>query len=181
MKDVKKESPWNMMFADDVVLCEQSIDRLEEKLEDWRKVLEERGVKISRTKSEYLALKDVQMRSCKIQDDELKSTRHGKSCVARVEGVGRAPCGRRQQLSPATATSPRLASPRKVESSAAPPVSRPPYVRGVAWRGAAWPRDSLWTALAAALAAACRLNQSPTLRRVCGTHLLRKRTLRPKS
>ncbi|XP_046989009.1 uncharacterized protein LOC124594687 [Schistocerca americana] len=73
VKDVKKEAPWNMMFADDVVLREQSIDRLEEKLEDWRKALEERGTKISRTKSEYLALKDVQMRSCKIQDDELKS------------------------------------------------------------------------------------------------------------
>ncbi|XP_046987382.1 uncharacterized protein LOC124620330 [Schistocerca americana] len=73
VKEVKKEVPWNMMFADDVVLCEQSIDRLEEMLEDWRKAPEERGMKISRTKSEYLALKDVQMRSCKIQDDELKS------------------------------------------------------------------------------------------------------------
>ncbi|XP_046980926.1 uncharacterized protein LOC124545998 [Schistocerca americana] len=73
VKDVKKEAPWNMMFADYVVLCEQSIDELEEKLEDWRKALEERGMKICRTKSEYLALKDVQMRSCKIQDDELKS------------------------------------------------------------------------------------------------------------
>ncbi|XP_046994384.1 uncharacterized protein LOC124606446 [Schistocerca americana] len=73
VKDVKKEAPWNMMFADDVVPCEQSIDRLEEKLEDWRKALEERGTKISRTKSEYLVLKDVYMRSCKIQDDEVKS------------------------------------------------------------------------------------------------------------
>ncbi|XP_046994111.1 uncharacterized protein LOC124606187 [Schistocerca americana] len=73
VKDVKKESLWNMMFADDVVLCEQSIDRVEEKLEDWRKALKERGMKINRTKSEYLALKDVQMRSCKFQDDELKS------------------------------------------------------------------------------------------------------------
>ncbi|XP_046983178.1 dehydrogenase/reductase SDR family protein 7-like [Schistocerca americana] len=73
VKDVKKEAPWNMMFAEAVVLCEQSIDRLEEKLEDWRKALEGRGMKISRTKSEYLALKDVQMRSRKIQDDELKS------------------------------------------------------------------------------------------------------------
>ncbi|XP_047000525.1 uncharacterized protein LOC124616266 [Schistocerca americana] len=73
VKDVKKEATWNMMFVDDVVLCKQSIDRLEENLEDWRKVLEERGMKISRTQSKYLALKHVQMRSCKIQDDELKS------------------------------------------------------------------------------------------------------------
>ncbi|XP_046986893.1 uncharacterized protein LOC124561545 [Schistocerca americana] len=73
VKDVKKEEPWNTMFADDVVLCKHSIDRLEEKLEDWRKELGERGMKISGTKSEYLALKHVQMRSCKIQDDELKS------------------------------------------------------------------------------------------------------------
>ncbi|XP_046987282.1 uncharacterized protein LOC124582888 [Schistocerca americana] len=50
VKDVKKEAPWNMMFADDVVLCEQSIDKLEEKLEEWRKAVEERGMKISRTK-----------------------------------------------------------------------------------------------------------------------------------
>ncbi|XP_047004714.1 uncharacterized protein LOC124622971 [Schistocerca americana] len=73
VKDVKKEVPWNTKFADDVVLCEQSIDRFEEKLEEWRKALEERGMKISRTKSQYLALKDVQMRSWKIQGDELKS------------------------------------------------------------------------------------------------------------
>ncbi|XP_047000606.1 uncharacterized protein LOC124616342 [Schistocerca americana] len=73
VNDVKKEAPWNMVFAGDVVLCQQSIDRLEKKLEDWRKTLEERGMKISRTKSEYLALTDVQMRSCKIQEDELKS------------------------------------------------------------------------------------------------------------
>ncbi|XP_046988234.1 uncharacterized protein LOC124593928 [Schistocerca americana] len=54
-------------------LQEESIDRLEEKMEDWRKALEERGMKISRTKSEYLAMQNVQMRSCEIQDDELKS------------------------------------------------------------------------------------------------------------
>ncbi|XP_046993792.1 uncharacterized protein LOC124605889 [Schistocerca americana] len=89
VKDVKKEAPWNMMFADDVVLCEQSIDRLEEKLEDWRKALEERGMKISRTKSEYLAPKDVQMRSCKIQDDELKSVCKFKYLGSYIQRDGR--------------------------------------------------------------------------------------------
>ncbi|XP_046994002.1 uncharacterized protein LOC124606081 [Schistocerca americana] len=83
VKDVKKEAPWNMMFADDVVLCEQNIDRFEEKLEDWRKALEESGMKIRWTKSEYLALKDVQMRSCKIQDDEPKSGYCPRSSTSR--------------------------------------------------------------------------------------------------
>ncbi|XP_047004640.1 uncharacterized protein LOC124622894 [Schistocerca americana] len=73
VEDVKKEAPWNMIFAVDVFLCEQSTDRLEENLLNWRMALEERGMKISRTNSEYLALKDMQTRSCKIQDDELKS------------------------------------------------------------------------------------------------------------
>ncbi|XP_046986013.1 uncharacterized protein LOC124556019 [Schistocerca americana] len=85
VKDVKKEAPWNMMFVDDVVLCEQSIGRLEEKLEDWRKALEDRGMKISRTKSEYLALKDVQMRSCKIQDVELKSVCNFKYLASHIQ------------------------------------------------------------------------------------------------
>ena len=45
-----------MMFADYVVLCNKTIHEAKERLEVWRKVLEERGMKISRKKTEYFSL-----------------------------------------------------------------------------------------------------------------------------
>ena len=53
-KDVRKEAPWDMMFTDDVVLCREDKEELEVSLERWRKVFEERGLRVSRKKTEYL-------------------------------------------------------------------------------------------------------------------------------
>ena len=52
--EVRKDSPWNMMFADDIVICEKSKKQAEETLEKWRNALEKRGMKVSRAKTEYL-------------------------------------------------------------------------------------------------------------------------------
>ena len=43
-----------MMFADDVVLCREDKEELEVSLERWRNVFEERGLRVSRKKTEYL-------------------------------------------------------------------------------------------------------------------------------
>jgi hypothetical protein len=43
-----------MLFADDIVLIDETIDGLNDKLERWRVALESEGFRISRTKSEYL-------------------------------------------------------------------------------------------------------------------------------
>ena len=53
-KDVRKDAPWDMMFLDDVVLCREDREELEASLEKRREVLEERGLKVSRQKTEYL-------------------------------------------------------------------------------------------------------------------------------
>ena len=55
-ENVREIAPWSMMYADDVVLCAESKEGLEQKLEAWRKALEDRGMKISRRKTEYLQL-----------------------------------------------------------------------------------------------------------------------------
>ena len=54
MKDVRKEAPWDMMFMDDVALCREDKEELEVSLERWRKVFEERGLRVSRKKMEHL-------------------------------------------------------------------------------------------------------------------------------
>ena len=43
-----------MMFPDDIELSRQNHRELEEDLEIWRNALERRGLKVSRSKAEYL-------------------------------------------------------------------------------------------------------------------------------
>ena len=53
-KKIRRKSPWKMMLANDVVLCNITRQEPEEKQKIWRKVLEERGMKISEKKTECL-------------------------------------------------------------------------------------------------------------------------------
>ncbi|KAK3548193.1 hypothetical protein QTP70_005181 [Hemibagrus guttatus] len=53
-EEVRQESPWTMMFADDIVICSESREQVEENLERWRFALERRGMKVSGSKTEYM-------------------------------------------------------------------------------------------------------------------------------
>jgi hypothetical protein len=55
-EEIRQDSPWNMIFADDIVICERSGEQAEASLEKWRAALECRGMKISRAKTEYLCM-----------------------------------------------------------------------------------------------------------------------------
>ena len=43
-----------MLFANDIVLVAETREEVSNKLDEWRKALEGRGLRISRTKTEYL-------------------------------------------------------------------------------------------------------------------------------
>ena len=53
-QDVRKDVPGPMMFADDIVLCGDDETYFTEYLESWRKVLEERGMRISGQKTKFM-------------------------------------------------------------------------------------------------------------------------------
>ena len=55
-ENIRIKASWQMMFADDVVLCAREKDVLELELEQWREALEKRGMKVSRAKTEYMCL-----------------------------------------------------------------------------------------------------------------------------
>ncbi|KAI5104758.1 protocadherin gamma-A5-like [Silurus meridionalis] len=51
--EVRQDSPWTMMFVDDIVICGKSREQVEESLEWWRYALERRGMKVSRRSQRF--------------------------------------------------------------------------------------------------------------------------------
>ncbi|XP_016484269.1 uncharacterized protein LOC107804844 [Nicotiana tabacum] len=58
---VQGELIWCMLFADDIVLIDETRDNVEERLEVLKQTLESKGFKLSRRKTKYL--------ECKFSDD----------------------------------------------------------------------------------------------------------------
>ena len=55
-EDVTKDLPGSMMFAYDIVLCGDETNTTGY-LETWRRALEDRGMRISRTKTQFIDFK----------------------------------------------------------------------------------------------------------------------------
>ena len=53
-RGIQGDIPWCMLFADDVVLVDDSRMGVNRKLELWRQTLESKGFRLSRTKTEYM-------------------------------------------------------------------------------------------------------------------------------
>ena len=89
-EDIRKEAPWNMMFAVDVVMCSNDQEAAEKKLEKWRKSLEDSGIKVSRQKTEYLCAGTGNFRpgSIKMQEDEVPRVQEFKYLGSTVQEDG---------------------------------------------------------------------------------------------
>jgi len=53
-RNIQGDIPWCMLFADDVVLVDESRAGVNGKLELWRTTLESKGFRLNRTKTEYM-------------------------------------------------------------------------------------------------------------------------------
>ncbi|XP_070031894.1 uncharacterized protein [Nicotiana tomentosiformis] len=54
---IQGEVPWCMLFADDIVLIDETRGDINGRLEVWRLDLESKGFKLSRTKTKYVECK----------------------------------------------------------------------------------------------------------------------------
>jgi hypothetical protein len=53
-RDIQSGIPWCMLFADDIVLVDESRTGVDQKLKLWRRTLEAKGFRLSRSKIEYM-------------------------------------------------------------------------------------------------------------------------------
>ena len=54
MDEVRREPPWTMPFGNDIAISGETKKEVEQRLESWKYALERRGMKVSRSKTEYL-------------------------------------------------------------------------------------------------------------------------------
>ncbi|KAK3570592.1 hypothetical protein QTP86_023645, partial [Hemibagrus guttatus] len=92
-EEVRQESPWTMMFADDIVICSESREQVEENLERWRFALERRGMKVSRSKTEYMCVNEREgSGTVRLQGEEVKKVQEFTYLGSTVQSNGE--CGK---------------------------------------------------------------------------------------
>ncbi|KAK3543975.1 hypothetical protein QTP70_032735, partial [Hemibagrus guttatus] len=88
-EEVRQESPWTMMFADDIVICSESREQVEENLERWRFALERRGMKVSGSKTEYMCVNEREgSGTVRLQGVEVKKVQEFKYLGSTVQSNG---------------------------------------------------------------------------------------------
>ncbi|KAK3542003.1 hypothetical protein QTP86_010272 [Hemibagrus guttatus] len=88
-EEVRQESPWKMMFADDIVICSESREQVEENLERWRFALERRGMKVSGSKTEYMCVNEREgSGTVRLQVEEVKKVQEFKYLGSTVQSNG---------------------------------------------------------------------------------------------
>ncbi|KAK3521291.1 hypothetical protein QTP70_003137 [Hemibagrus guttatus] len=92
-EEVRQESLWTMMFVDDIVICSESREQVEENLERWRFALERRGMKDSRSKTEYMCVNERERSgTVRLQGEEVKKVQEFKYLGSTVQSNGE--CGK---------------------------------------------------------------------------------------
>ena len=86
---VRREPPRTMLFADDIVICKETREEVEWRLECWRHALERRGMKVSRSKTEYLCINEGNSdKTVKMEDAKVPRVKEFKYLGSTVQESG---------------------------------------------------------------------------------------------
>ena len=78
-----------MLFADDIVICEETREEVERRLESWKYALERKGMKVSESKTEYLCINGGNDdERVKMEDTKVPRVKEFKYLVSTVQESG---------------------------------------------------------------------------------------------
>ena len=84
-EEIEERTPWAMLFADDLVLCDPDREMRELRLERWRECMEKNGLKVSRAKTEHLQTTKTEM----VNLPTVQSFRYFGSTIDREGGASK--------------------------------------------------------------------------------------------
>lgn len=58
---MQDEVPWCLLFVDDIVLIEETRDGVNERSEGWRQIMESKGFRLNKTKTELFGVHEAGM------------------------------------------------------------------------------------------------------------------------
>ena len=87
-ENIRKEAPWQMMFADDVALCPREKDVLDMELGQWKEALEKIIMKMSNANTEYICLNGTPLGNVKIQYAQLSYVTNFKYLGSTLQSDG---------------------------------------------------------------------------------------------
>ena len=71
--EIGRGPPHAMLFADDLVICKNTHEQTEDQLELWRNPIENKGLRVSRSKTEYLPPSSCHDSKVKLGGEEIKN------------------------------------------------------------------------------------------------------------
>ena len=87
--EVRREAPRTMLFADDIVIYEETREEVKRRLESWRYALERRGMKVSRSKTKYLCINGGNDKeTLKMEDTKVPKVKEFKYLGSTVQESG---------------------------------------------------------------------------------------------
>ncbi|KAK6742828.1 hypothetical protein RB195_010222 [Necator americanus] len=88
-KEIQKQHPWTLLFADDVMLASESRDDLQKQVQSWKDQLQQYGLRLNTSKTEYMECGPrVEDGSIRVDGTELNKVNCFKYLGSKVTSTG---------------------------------------------------------------------------------------------
>ncbi|KAK6740367.1 hypothetical protein RB195_008685 [Necator americanus] len=88
-KEIQKQYPWTLLFADDVMLASESRDDLQKQVQSWRDQLQQYGLRLNTSKAEYMECGPrIEDGSIRVDGTELNKVNCFKYLGSKVTSTG---------------------------------------------------------------------------------------------